>query len=250
MNQLHALSPQLQSRILSASLQAHEAQCALRRRLGQREVLVLGDSHVLAFLRMDVPFGYPGKFFRVVAVEGATVSGLPNPNSSTQAAQRFAEALADTNAQHVIVNIGEVDTGFVIWYRAQRDGVAVDAMLDQALQRYQALLSDIIGRGKPLSVISAPLPTIPDAPPQGAVAHRRSAVNTPQRLRIELTLRFNRAMEDWCRARGQRYFNLDTESLGADGLVRSDLLNPDPSDHHYARDPYRRLLAIALSRPL
>jgi hypothetical protein len=39
---------------------------------------------------------------------------------------------------------------------------------------------------------------------------------------------------------------LDDASLGHDGLVRSELLNPDPRDHHYAPERYAALIADAI----
>lgn len=250
MNRVHHLSPRAQSLLLAATLAVHEKLCAARRAAGQHEVLVLGDSHVLPFLRMGVPYGLDGEFFRVVSVEGATVSGLPNPNSRTGAAQRFTEALADSNARTVLVNLGEVDTGFVIWYRAQRDGQSVEAMLEQALDRYQELVAQIASQGRQAIVISAPLPTIGDGPAPGIVANQRSTVQVPQAERTALTLRFNASMRRWCTDRGVRHLDLDPDSVDpATGRIRTELLSPDPSDHHYAREAYRRLLEIALARP-
>jgi len=248
MNRINRLPPRAQTLLLDSTLTAHEKLCALRRRAGQREVLVLGDSHVLPFLRMPVPVRLDGDFWRVISVEGATVSGLPNPRAKTQAMQRFGDALGDTNAREVVVCLGEVDTGFVIWHRAQAHEESVEAMLAQALSAYRALIEHIAERHR-VTLISAPLPTIPDGPAHGEVARQRAGIRASQAERIALTRRFNDAMAQWARENGIHYLHLDAESLGPDGRVRADLLNPDISDHHYDRDAYRRLLLFALARP-
>ena len=53
-------------------------------------------------------------------------------------------------------------------------------------------------------------------------------------------------MRDAALARGASYLMLDDASLGHDGLVRSELLNPDPRDHHYAPERYAALIADAI----
>jgi hypothetical protein len=35
---------------------------------------------------------------------------------------------------------------------------------------------------------------------------------------------------------------LDNESLGSDGLVRKELLNPNPNNHHYNKNRYAVLI--------
>ena len=214
-----------------------------RRRLarGDREILVLGDSHVFAFRRMPMLSGLPGEFFFVVPVEGATASGLDNPQSLTQAGAIFEQELAASTAAHAVLNLGEVDTGFVIWYRAQKYGAAVEDMLEQAVSRYQALIARVAQR-MPVTLVSAPLPTIRDGQSWGKVANLRSSITATQRERTELTLRFNQRMQGWCQQQGHGYLSLDAASLGPDGCVSSLLLNVDPHDHHYDRKAYRALI--------
>ena len=90
------------------------------RRFFFEEILVIGDSHVDIFKHKDLRRQFNKLFFNVCSVGGATVSGLVNPNSTTQALPRFRKAIKSSKAKTTIVNLGEVDTGFVIWYRAQK----------------------------------------------------------------------------------------------------------------------------------
>jgi hypothetical protein len=209
-------------------------------------VLTLGDSHGAVFRHPTFADRFPAVAWETVVVPGATASGLDNPNDSrTQAYPIFRRALDTTAARRVVVTLGEVDTGFVIWYRAAKHRESVFTMLDRAVAAYADFLAGIVGTFDVL-VLSAALPTIPDEVSWGAVANLRREVRSSQRARTALTLEFNRRMRDAALARGASYLMLDDASLGHDGLVRSELLNPDPRDHHYAPERYAALIADAI----
>jgi hypothetical protein len=211
-----------------------------------KEVLVVGDSHAAIFGHKLIRLRLWRYHFNVVSVGGATASGLENPNSKTQAFQKFDRALATTRAEKVIVMLGEVDTGFVIWYRADKYDISVQDAFEKTLRTYQQFLGDIKARGLSPICVSTPLPTIQDDNDWGEIANERKAVSTSQRERTELTLAFNREMEAFCRTENIAYINLDGSSLGADGLVKEKLLNRNPSDHHYEK----RVFATMLSKPV
>lgn len=168
------------------------------------------------------------------------------PILKTQAYASYRTALEQRRYREIIVMLGEVDTGFVIWYRAKQYGASVEAMFGQAVDRYCAFLRELVGYGRVI-VMSCPLPTIPDDNAWGDVANLRKDIDTSQRQRTDLALGFNRAIADYCDAEGICFISLDEESLGDDGLVKRALLNPNPADHHYARLPYARLIARHLS---
>jgi hypothetical protein len=209
------------------------------------EVLVLGDSHAKVFQETRLQRGWRHLYFDVVAVDGATVSGLANPNSETQALPIFMARSRTSKARVAVVLLGEVDTGFVIWFRAEKYRAPIESMLAQAVKNYQDLLRTLGGRFR-LVCISAPLPTIADGQAIGIVANARRGINASQRQRTELTLEFNRQMRSWCSANGIDYVDLDPFSLGPDGLVAPRLLNSDAADHHYERHAYAELLASQL----
>ena len=220
-----------------------------KRRLWE-EILVLGDSHTSIFLHPAIRHAFPKSFFNVINVGGATASGLPNPNSKSQASQKFAEALADTTARRIIVMLGEVDTGFIIWFRAAKYGDSVERVMAQAITNYTVFLSDLKSRAHSLICLSTPLPTIHDGTDWGEVATARKEVTASQHDRTELTLRFNGQIQAFCESHGIEFISLDAESLGRDGLVRAELLNPDPNDHHYAPRPYAKILLKPLMEKL
>jgi hypothetical protein len=206
-----------------------------------QEILVLGDSHTPVFNHPLFKEKFPNLFFNVLTVIGATASGLENPNSTTQAYPVFRKAVRQTTAKQIIVMLGEVDTGFVIWYRAQKYQEPVAAMMDKAITNYSRFLTELNLRFE-VVCISAPLPTIQDDNDWGDIANARKEVTASQVERTALTLEFNRIMQEFCTQNDIRYIMLDGLSLGDSGIVKSELLNGDCNDHHYDQDQYARLL--------
>jgi len=218
----------------------------LHKRIASQYVVVLGDSHAQIFGHDLLRILFPSKIFDVCSVGGATVSGLDNPNSKTGALETFRMKLETApNGSRVIVMLGEVDTGFVIWYRAEKYGESVEAMLKKAIDNYSAFISEISTHHKPI-VISTPLPTITDNNDWGEVANVRKEVSVDQFVRTRLTLKFNTAVKAWCLEHSVPYLDLDTESLGEDGLVTPMLLNHDHRDHHYDPKKHIRLIVPKL----
>ncbi len=220
-----------------------------KRRLWE-EILVLGDSHTSIFLHPAIRRAFPKSFFNVINVGGATASGLPNPNSKSQAARRFAQALDDTHARRMVVMLGEVDTGFIIWYRAAKHGEPIAQVMAQAIANYTRFLTDVRSRADSLLCVSTPLPTIRDGTDWGEVATARKEVTASQRDRTELTLRFNKHIQAFCEGHDIEFIDLDPESVASDGLVKPELLNPDPNDHHYAPLAYSKILIQPLMAKL
>jgi len=210
------------------------------------EILVLGDSHTPIFNHPLFKERFPELCFNVVTVIGATASGLENPNTKTQAYPIFKEAIARSAAEQAIVMLGEVDTGFVIWYRANKYRESVSAMMERAVASYSRFLQEVAARFEVLC-ISTPLPTIQDGNDWGDVANARREVTATQAERTALTLAFNKQMQAFCEQHNIRYLMLDDASLGESGVVRGELLNSNPKDHHYEPDIYARMLVERLT---
>ncbi|MDI1279185.1 SGNH/GDSL hydrolase family protein [Methylobacter sp.] len=211
-----------------------------------QEILILGDSHSPIFNHPLFKEKFPNLVFNVLTVIGATASGLENPNSTTQAYPVFREAVSQTTAKKIIVMLGEVDTGFVIWYRAQKYQESVAAMLDKAIASYSKFLAELNLHFE-VACISTPLPTIQDGNDWGDIANARREVTASQVQRTALTLDFNRAMQQFCGQNDIRYIMLDDVSLGDHGIVKTELLNSNSSNHHYDPERYSRLLVERLT---
>jgi hypothetical protein len=211
------------------------------RRQFLNEILVLGDSHSKVFTHQKIRKAIPRHFFTLRYVPGATVSGFQNPKSKTQALPIFRQAIATSRAKITVVLLGEVDTGFVIWYRANKHQTSVTEMLDQALQNYQDLLTEISQKSSVICV-STVLPTINDGQNLGDVAKLRKSVDATQLQRTQLTLTFNQRMREYCESKTFTYLSFDAESLAENGLVREDLLNSNRKDHHYDYAKYADMI--------
>ena len=79
------------------------------------QLLALGDSHLDA-LKYAADLGVLSvRSSCFLIVPGATVVGLRNPNSLTDAVNIFRTSLFNQPVNsHVIIHLGEVDCGFVI----------------------------------------------------------------------------------------------------------------------------------------
>lgn len=216
-------------------------------RLRRREhVLCIGDSHVavMSHVRLD------GAWLLPMALLGATASGITNPQSRTNALERFTERLARARPwQHVLIELGEVDCGFVIWHRARRLDVPVDEQLQQTLDAYATFIAQVAGMGfASVSVMSVPLPTIGDDPEQwGEIANMRKTVSVPQTERTALTMRFNAALAERCVALGVGFVDVTTGHYdAATGLVDRRFVRDSYHDHHLADAPFAQLIGRRL----
>ena len=139
----------------------------------KQKILVIGDSHVKIFTKLEMYF--PDYSFDVTPVSGASISGLKNPNSVTQAMPIFEMKIRKFKGKICVINLGEVDTGFVIWYRVQKHGISVNDALNTTILNYIDLIKKI-----PNSItvicISSPLPTIQDSQDWGEVANLRKEI--------------------------------------------------------------------------
>jgi tetratricopeptide (TPR) repeat protein len=149
------------------------------------KLLVLGDSHTETFKCNALQKCFPKYYFNVVAVGGATVSGLQNPNSKTQALPIFEKNIAEFKPNKIIIQLGEVDTGFVIWYRAEKYKVSVDEMLIKTIDSYTNLLSSLKSKADVIC-IGTVLPTIKDGQDWGEIANARKEIKATQRERTSI----------------------------------------------------------------
>jgi hypothetical protein len=220
----------------------------LAHRLGREPVLCLGDSHARVFHKVHVP----GVWFHPCAVGGATASGVMNPNSASESLRIFTERLeAAPRSQTVLLLLGEVDCGFLMWHRAKRRGLDMDQQLSETLDAYAEFIGWVVSRGfRRVLVLSAPLPTIGASPqnPPGAIAKLRADVTATLEERTQLTMRFNDALEGRSRDAGAIFIDATSEQLDPrTGVVATSFLNENPRNHHLAQGRYSELIARKLA---
>lgn len=221
-----------------------------RRNEGLAKILVIGDSHAEIFLDGGVQGSFPDYCFCVTAVGGATASGLKNPNSITQAYRIFRYALKKERYAKIVIHLGEVDTGYVIWYKHMKNPAdSVEALLQKTVETYTGFIADA-ARHAGVIVISTPLPTIGDGVPMGEVANLRKAVETPLAERTALTLKFNAMVREFCETNAIDFIGLDDEVMDADGMVKRSMRSKDPTDHHYDKQAYGAMVVRHLKARL
>lgn len=187
--------------------------------------------------------------FDVVVAPGATAQSIVNPNSKTDALSMFSERLESAKRwQHLLMLLGEVDCGFVIWYRAEKYDVPVEAQLDLSLRNYLDFVDQQIARGFEVHVLSAPLPTIADDQTWGEVANLRRDVKATQRERTALTITYNERLRTACHRRGIAFLDATTAQLDQKtGIIKSELLNEDLLDRHLNPDRYAEIIRQAMA---
>jgi hypothetical protein len=226
----------------------------LARETHRTHVVCLGDSHLFVF-RDDLPQRNVAKllphWFDPCIVVGATARGLRNPFSRTNALNIFRRRIElAASWQPLVFQLGEVDCGFLIWFRSEQEGDSIDAELERSVEGYLAFLTAVRASGfEQLFVLSAPLPTVEHDHEWVGPTHARRSIAVPQRDRTELTVRFN---EEMAHHAGDYEF-LDVSSATRDdatGLIKAEFVSEDATDHHLAAEPYSRVIAERLGAHL
>jgi hypothetical protein len=208
--------------------------------------LCVGDSHSEVFRYIEQRRLVPRARFDVYSVGGATAQGAVNPNSKTDALRLFSARLEKARPwQRLLFQLGEVDCGFVIWYRAKKYNQSVELQLENSLGRYLEFLVLVRTRGfLQMTVLSAPLPTIGDGQTWGKVADARKEITVPQRERTQLTLVYNERLRMACLESGFGFLDVTTGQLDPEtGVIKPAFLNPDPLDHHLDSARYADLVS-------
>lgn len=198
-------------------------------------LLCVGDSHLYAVKQAAEIGLIKADECRFSIVPGATAVGLRNPNSITDAMSIFNEDIykrpTDT---YLLIQIGEVDCGFVIWYRSTKYGESVERQMYESLKAYQDFIMNLMRRGyKHICITGAILPTIRDDVDFGTVANARSEIRVPLLERTRLTLEYNVGLKKLSEELNINYLELTQKILSKESFVVDDnFRNPDPRDHH------------------
>jgi hypothetical protein len=202
-------------------------------------LVFLGDSHVTYFVHAAKRGQFGARRHGARAVAGATAVGLRNPQAKTNALQIFSDYLRKWPPESVvIVHLGEVDCGFVIWYRNQKYRDGIERQLDDSIAAYFSFVDDAIARGyRNVVITGATVPTIQDDQDWGEVAHARREVTASLAQRTALTFRYNARLKEQAEARGLPFVDISSEIVDAEtGVVKPAFRNANPLDHHLDRE--------------
>lgn len=211
----------------------------------------LGDSHLQSFEYTVKKNYFQHTRFKFCIVPGATAMGIPNPASKTQAGPIFKEYLKQVPVdQYILTCLGEVDCGFVIWYRNKKYGEPVEKQFGLAIGNYMNFIENLEHDGRRnLIVCSTPLPTIKDGQKWGDIATLRNEVESTLRERTDITLHFNRCLREYCQKSELIYLDLETYTLNKEtNLIDDKFLNPDKLDHHLYTEAIAEVIAVEMKK--
>jgi hypothetical protein len=217
---------------------------------GRPILAFLGDSHVDYFSHAARRGYFGRRRYGACAIAGATAVGLRNPNGKTNAVAILTGYLTGLRPDAiVVVQMGEVDCGFVIWYRAEKYGDGIDRQMEESVAGYFSFVDHAIARGyRHVVVTGATLPTIADDQNWGEVANLRREVRATLAERTALTLRYNARLAEQASRRSLPFVDIAAELLDPQtGVVRREFLNPDPLNHHLDKERAALSWARALS---
>ena len=215
--------------------------------MDSRNLIALGDSHLeaLEFAANLNILDVETSHFSIVP--GATVIGLRNPNSLTDAISIFRSSLMkQPRNSHVLIHLGEVDCGFVIWWRAEKYGESIESQFQKSIDAYRQFLVEIIemGFGK-LCIAGASLPTIRDGIEMNDVANKRADITVGIKERTELTRKYNQALIELAKNLRISYFDISDVVLDkSSNLIHDFFRNPDSSDHHLDKQKVAGIWAV------
>ena len=197
-------------------------------------ILVCGDSHANVFRYSNIK---QSKYrFDVCEVGGATALGLVNPNSKTEALPIFSKKIQSTPSSKLIIMLGEVDCGFVIWVRSKRYNISVDEQLQTSIHNlFQFIETKVKSYGyvsNDIIIAGVILPTIKDNTNKKYLNGARSEVDVDQYTRTQKTLEYNQMLKTRCNDYGYHYIDITDNIVGEDGLVQDQYLSENHTDHH------------------
>ncbi|WP_148293859.1 hypothetical protein [Azospirillum sp. B4] len=199
----------------------------------------MGDSHVRYFRKARENGYFHGRIVSVCEVRGATAVGMRNPKSKSDALRTFRRVIAPLPRDSILlIHLGEVDCGYLIWCRAQEYGETIEQQMTASLAAYDDFVGELQSLGFTRIILSgATLPAIADNHAWGEVAMERRQVHASLRERTDLTLRYNEALRDMATRRGLRYADITADLLDPEtGVLRPDYRHRDLNDHHLDND--------------
>ena len=217
-----------------------------------RKIHFIGDSHTEVFWNMEFS---PWYFWRLIpkikVVHGATATGLANPNSKTQALDIFENYLKEevNKTDYVVFQLGEVDCGFAIWYRAEKHGLSIQKQTQLAIDNYSILIqkSSAINDKKTI-ICSAVLPTIQEGSNFGEVANLRKEVKANIKERTRLTLEFNKMLRQLAEKNRLAFIDLDESLLNKEtSIIHSKFLHKDSTNHHLDPSSLAKIISKKLN---
>ena len=200
------------------------------------KILLLGDSHAHVFKLVEN--AAPDFSISHCIVTGSSAQGAVNPHSETNALPIFRDVLSK-NAEshtHCMTMLGEVDCGFVIWFRKKKYNDSIKSQLERSLNNYFQFLKQEVEKYFPsenILVCCVVPPTIQDNTDKRLLKGARMEVTATQLERAKLTEIYNHYLSKISSKRGYKFVNPYAHLINQETrLPKIDILNDNPYDHH------------------
>ena len=216
--------------------------------MGHRIVHGFGDSHVSVF-DIVARFHLARTWCDVNDAGGATALGLANEASRSGAARMFRSRIARLPRHRTLLfMIGEIDCGYLLWLRAEGGMEPIEVGLQRSLDNYTGFLAEVRSGGRRRLIVSlVQLPAVVDYAAGQGVPHNRAPIAATLAERTDLTREFNERLRRWALRNGCGLLDFETDTTDpSTGLVRPELRNPDPSNHHYHGRVFAPVIAARL----
>lgn len=204
------------------------------------KILFFGDSHARCYIKLGANKIQNDVKFDVCYVSGATAQGAVNPSSKTKALSTYRETLEEkknNNYDYFGIMLGEVDCGFVIWYRAKKYNKTIQEQMMLAVNNLEKFLKNDVEKffsEDKIIVVGATLPTIKDNADKKFLQGARSEVDASLQERIDCTIEYNKRLAIMAKKNGYLYFDITKETFDQENYcVLSKFLNKNPHDHHF-----------------
>ena len=169
-------------------------------------------------------------------VPGASAQGAVNPNSRTDALNIYKNVVTNVKADKILIMLGEVDCGFVIWVRSKKYNISVDEQIEKCVNNLFEFINFILNKtdlkSEDIIVTGSILPTISDSTNKIYLNGARAEVDISQLERTNKTIEYNNMLKDMSQKNGYKYIDITSQLIGVNGLVKDEFLNKNPSDHH------------------
>ena len=211
-------------------------------------LVCVGDSHAEVFYKIRKRYSSL-KDTLVLSVPGATNMGIKNPHSKTKARPKIDGFLEESleKSDTLVFLMGEVDCGFVIWYRKEKYNDTLESQFNESINNYFDLISSYKNKCNNIIICDVPPPTIGDnLTNKGNVANKRLGIKVTQLERTKLSMRYNKMISEFCEINGFKYLKYMDSLLNENGVVDKNYMNDDPSNHHLNNDKFSVILGNRL----
>tara|TARA_B110000495_G_C22848130_1_gene494523 strand:- start:212 stop:877 length:666 start_codon:yes stop_codon:yes gene_type:complete len=203
-------------------------------------VLFFGDSHTLRYISKAANKIQNEIKFDCRCVAGATAQGAVNPNSKTKALAIFCQTLErkkSNDYDYFGIMLGEVDCGFVMWYRAKKYNKTIQEQIMLAVNNLEEFLKKDVEKSFPknkIVIFGATLPTINDNTDKKFLNGARSEIDASLRERIDCTFEYNNQLQIMAKNNNYLYFDISDETFDQKNhCAFPQFLNKNHYDHHF-----------------